>query len=63
MDKQTNIPDFKELNDRMILNPSSSPSIGAKTNLDAKNNIENNPYLSKEKEIDDREEINDFFTI
>ncbi|RBW67717.1 hypothetical protein [Bacillus taeanensis] len=62
MEKQTNMPDFKELNDRIILNASSSPSIGAKTNLDIKNNTENNPYLSKEKEIEDREEVNRFFT-
>jgi hypothetical protein len=40
-----NMPDFKELNDRIIAEPSSSPSLVIKTNADPKSVVEDNPYV------------------
>jgi hypothetical protein len=45
MDKQKiTLPDFNELNDRIIADPPSSPSIVIKTNLDSDNIEKENPY-------------------
>lgn len=38
------MPDFNQLNDRMIAESSSEPMIVIKTNLDPKDSTENNPY-------------------
>ncbi|MGC4377170.1 hypothetical protein WD019_09570 [Fictibacillus sp. Mic-4] len=38
------MPDFKELNDRIIAEPSNEPTLVIKTNLDAKDATEENPY-------------------
>ena len=38
------MPDFDQLNDRIILESTPTPMIVIKTNLDPKNGIENNPY-------------------
>lgn len=38
------LPDFKELNDRIIAEPTSSPHLVIKTNLDPKDVTEGNPY-------------------
>ncbi|MBO9129159.1 hypothetical protein [Bacillus sp. 165] len=39
-----NMPDFKELNDRIIAEPSTSPSLVIKTNADPESAVEDNPY-------------------
>ncbi|WP_434218697.1 hypothetical protein [Peribacillus simplex] len=42
-----NAPDFQELNDRIIREPSQSPRLVIKTNLDAKNVNDENPYSNR----------------
>ncbi|MES1039891.1 MULTISPECIES: hypothetical protein [Peribacillus] len=42
-----NVPDFKELNDRIIREASQSPRLVIKTNLDAKNVKDENPYTDR----------------
>lgn len=54
-----NLPDFKELNDRIIADASDEPILVIKTNLDPKNATEENPYY-KESESD-KEEFTSFF--
>lgn len=39
-----NMPDFDQLNDRIIAESSPSPMLVIKTNLDPKDATENNPY-------------------
>jgi hypothetical protein len=39
-----NMPDFEQLNDRIIAESSPSPMLVIKTNLDPKDALENNPY-------------------
>lgn len=44
-----NLPDFKELNDRVIAGPSTSgPTLVIKTNLDPQDPTTDNPYFQKE---------------
>jgi hypothetical protein len=38
------LPDFHELNDRIIAEPSTEPKIVIKTNLDPQDITEENPY-------------------
>lgn len=38
-------PDFDQLNDRVIMETPSMPSLVIKTNLDPKDSTENNPYF------------------
>lgn len=42
--KKSDLPDFDELNDRVIAEPTSSPTLVIKTNLDSKNISKDNPY-------------------
>ncbi|MDQ7860858.1 hypothetical protein RCO48_06745 [Peribacillus frigoritolerans] len=42
-----NVPDFKELNDRIIREASQSPRLVIKTNLDTKNVNDENPYKDR----------------
>ncbi|MGE7184290.1 hypothetical protein ACQKKK_09860 [Peribacillus sp. NPDC006672] len=42
-----NAPDFKELNDRIIREPSQSPRLVIKTNLDTKSVNDENPYSER----------------
>lgn len=50
-DKQNQLPDFKELNDRVIAEASDEPMLVIKTNLDPKDVTEENPYFqNKNKE-------------
>ena len=44
--KKTQLPDFKELDDRLIANASPSPSLVIKTNLDKDDVQEDNPYAN-----------------
>lgn len=53
------LPDFKELNDRIIAEASDEPILVIKTNLDPKNATEENPYY-KESETNE-EEFTSFF--
>jgi hypothetical protein len=48
------MPDFKQLEDRVIAEPSPEPMLVIKTNLDPKNVTEENPYL-KDQPIDEKE--------
>lgn len=54
------MPDFDELNDRMIAERSSSPMLVIKTNLDPENPSEKNPYYQKGN-AQDKEAMDDFF--
>ncbi|MGN7299601.1 hypothetical protein [Ferdinandcohnia sp. SAFN-114] len=63
MDKKAGnqkLPDFKELNDRIIADASDEPMLVIKTNLDPKNATEENLYF-KESQSDNREEFTSFF--
>ncbi|TKC19395.1 hypothetical protein [Robertmurraya kyonggiensis] len=53
------IPDFRQLEDRVIANPSPEPMLVIKTNLDPKDSTENNPYLQNVAK--DKEEVKEFF--
>lgn len=53
------MPDFKQLEDRVIANPSPEPMLVIKTNLDPKDVTEENPYL-KNKPMDE-EEFREYF--
>lgn len=54
------MPDFDQLNDRIIAESSSSPMLVIKTNLDPKDPSEENPYYRKEREKDS-ERMDHFF--
>lgn len=53
------LPDFKQLEDRIIANPSPSPMLVIKTNLDPKDVTEDNPYL--QNKVQDEKEFRDYF--
>lgn len=48
------MPDFKELEDRVIAEPTHSPSLVIRTKLDPKNVKEDNPYYRNEESTDDK---------
>lgn len=50
--KNTDLPDFNTLNDRVIAEPSSSPSLVIKTNLDSEDIDKDNPYAKGESSTD-----------
>ncbi|PWW31804.1 hypothetical protein DFO73_10158 [Cytobacillus oceanisediminis] len=54
------MPDFEELDDRMIAKHTNEPMLVIKTNLDPKDSTENNPYY-KNKEKTDTNEFRDYF--
>jgi hypothetical protein len=54
------MPDFDQLNDRMIAETPSTPFLVIKTNLDAKESTENNPYYH-DKETKDPKEFQEYF--
>ncbi|MBT2654410.1 hypothetical protein J7E81_03995 [Bacillus sp. ISL-18] len=54
------MPDFDQLNDRIILESTPTPMIVIKTNLDPKNVTENNPYYQDE-EVKDPKAVKDYF--
>jgi len=56
-----NLPDFKELNDRIIAeHGTSGPTLVIKTNLDPKDSTVNNPYVENEDKSDNGK-LKDFF--
>ncbi|APH04649.1 hypothetical protein A9C19_07740 [Bacillus weihaiensis] len=53
MDKlksNSKMPKFNDLNDRIIAEATTSPTLVIKTNLDTPNVEKENPYLNEEKE-------------
>ncbi|WP_153126635.1 hypothetical protein [Peribacillus tepidiphilus] len=55
------LPDFKELNDRLIAERSTSgPTLVIKTNLDPKDSTVENPYYQNEENTD-KKEFRDYF--
>jgi hypothetical protein len=51
------MPDFNELNDRMIAQGTTGPTLVIKTSLDPKDATEDNPYYQNK----DREAFKEFF--
>ncbi|HZH62629.1 MAG TPA: hypothetical protein VEY70_24325 [Metabacillus sp.] len=56
--KNEKLPDFKELDDRLIAEASPSPSLVIKTNLDKDNITEDNPYATNDS---DKATLENFF--
>lgn len=54
------LPDFKQLNDRIIAEASSEPMLVIKTNQDPKDSTKNNPYVQKHG-ITDTERFRSYF--
>ncbi|WP_040205071.1 hypothetical protein [Neobacillus jeddahensis] len=54
------IPDFKQLNDRVIAESTPTPMIVIKTNLDPKDATENNPYYHN-GEVHDPKALKEYF--
>ncbi|WP_209124916.1 hypothetical protein [Alkalihalobacillus sp. BA299] len=50
-----NIPDFDKLSDRIIAEPTNSPTIVMKTNLDPKSSTEENPYFTEKSQKHSKE--------
>jgi hypothetical protein len=55
-----NMPDFDQLNDRIIAESPSSPMLVIKTNLDPKDVTENNPYYH-DTNVKNAKKIKDYF--
>jgi hypothetical protein len=55
-----NMPDFDQLNDRIIADSSPSPMLVIKTNLDPKDVTENNPYY-QDTEVKNAKRIKEYF--
>ncbi|MFL6559372.1 MAG: hypothetical protein ACJ8MO_25060 [Bacillus sp. (in: firmicutes)] len=55
-----NMPDFDQLNDRIIAESSPSPMLVIKTNLDPKDVTENNPYYN-DTEVKEPKKIQEYF--
>jgi hypothetical protein len=54
------LPDFDQLNDRIIVEQPSGPHLVIKTNLDPQDSTENNPYYQG-KETNDSKAFRDYF--
>ncbi|MDQ1003680.1 hypothetical protein QFZ28_004080 [Neobacillus niacini] len=54
------LPDFDQLNDRIIVEQPSGPHLIIKTNLDPQDSTENNPYYQG-KETNDPKAFRDYF--
>ncbi len=54
------LPDFKELEDRLIAEAPSEPMLVIKTNLDPMDSTEDNPYYQN-KGLTDTEKFRDYF--
>lgn len=53
------LQDFRELNDRIIAEPTDKPIFAIKTNLDPKEPTEENPYYQGESS--NKESFNNYF--
>ncbi|PLR87529.1 hypothetical protein [Bacillus sp. V33-4] len=51
----SSMPDFKELDDRVIGEPTDGPTLVIRTNLDTKDVTEENPYFENKKGQDEQE--------
>ncbi|WP_059170191.1 hypothetical protein [Bacillus sp. FJAT-27445] len=56
-----NMPDFKELEDRVIAERAKGPFLVIKTNLDPDNPTEDNPYYEN-KELTDKDKFEEYFS-
>ncbi|MGR3762680.1 hypothetical protein [Rossellomorea sp. NS-SX7] len=54
------LPDFKQLDDRIIAEPPQGPFFEMKTNLDTQESTDN-PYISSETSNEEMEKIKRFF--
>ncbi|MGP7817337.1 hypothetical protein [Niallia sp. 01092] len=57
--KDSNMPDFDSLDDRVIAEGNEQPVFSVNTNLDPKNSLEDNPYFDKTKKYS-KEELEKF---
>ncbi|PLT35062.1 hypothetical protein [Bacillus sp. V5-8f] len=55
------LPDFKELNDRIIAEPSGSPRLVIQTNLDVENVEDENPYFERNGKDEGNTRLRNFF--
>jgi hypothetical protein len=55
-----NMPDFDQLNDRIIAESSSSPMLVIKTNLDPKDVTQSNPYY-QDTEVKNVKRMKEYF--
>jgi hypothetical protein len=55
-----NMPDFDQLNDRIIAESSPTPMLVIKTNLDPKYATENNPYY-QDTDVKNVKKIKEYF--
>ncbi|MFF2531901.1 hypothetical protein ACFVS2_23615 [Brevibacillus sp. NPDC058079] len=46
--RENDLPDFKQLDDRLIAQPPNSPIIAIRTNLDKEPNDIDNPYVQQD---------------
>ncbi|WP_186380453.1 hypothetical protein [Brevibacillus brevis] len=46
--RENDLPDFKQLDDRLIAEPPTSPIIAIRTNLDKEPNDVDNPYVQQD---------------
>jgi len=54
------LPDFKEMTDRIFINPYSGPQLVVKTNLDPNGATEENPYF-KIDNMTDPQQFKEYF--
>ena len=54
----SDMPDFKQLEDRIIAKPTSEPFLVIKTNLDPKEPSKENPYYTN---ADNNEDLTNYF--
>jgi ribosomal 30S subunit maturation factor RimM len=55
-----NLPDFKEMTDRVVAEPANGVQLVIKTNLDPSDATEDNPYF-KNDQITDSEQFKEYF--
>ncbi|WJQ82739.1 hypothetical protein [Brevibacillus brevis] len=46
--RENDLPDFKQLDDRLIAQPPTSPILAIRTNLDKEPNDVDNPYVQQD---------------
>ncbi|WP_423407011.1 hypothetical protein AABM38_14130 [Heyndrickxia sp. MSNUG] len=54
------LPDFKEMSDRIFINPYSGPQLVVKTNLDPNDATDENPYF-KNDNMTDPQQFKEYF--
>lgn len=55
------MPDFKELNDRIIADAGDQPFLVIKTNLDPKSAVEDNPYYKDSNSESEKQSFTSYF--